>query len=215
MAVIVFLANRRDEGLENANATASIGSVAPHTPAAAPGSTVDDRTPLPVMSSPARWPTKHGATLGSLASEYPVVLVGTVVGTAPQERPDSAGTGEVYTLATVSVDRWISRAPAGFEKELVVVQHGGVWRGRAVLTYGGDAILRPGDQYLFFLRFPDGAMGYVGVPFGRFPVKGGSLGVVDDQFDELGAVKALRGLGLDEAVAQVRQTLGPNAAPAE
>ena len=81
-----------------------------------------------------------------------------------------------------------------------------------MLTCGGDAIMQPGEKYIFFLRPPDGAMGFVGVPFGRFPLERGTLGVVDEEFGDLGAVKALRGLGTDQAVARILQLLGPNAA---
>jgi hypothetical protein len=78
------------------------------------------------------------------------VVVGTVKDT--NSYTDSAKGGRVYTLTTVTVSEWVK---GGDGKEIVVRQLGGQ-RESKISRVSGDAILKPGEEVVLFLKKGDG-----------------------------------------------------------
>jgi hypothetical protein len=170
---------------------------------------------LEVIRTAARMPLAHGKSVETLTTEYPVVLFGQVEEITYREgAEDSSGTVDVYTLADVRVDRWVSPPEPGSEATLRVVQPGGVWQDEYLVVFESDEIMEEGDRYFFFLRRPvEGSFGYVGVAFGRFRADSGVLEPIAEFDESLGAVAELRGMTEDEAAVRVSRALEQQATP--
>ncbi len=180
----------------------STNSVGP-APTATATSVIHVGTELPILAA------KDLDTLvaANLASD-PVVLIGTILGTEVADVPIDEG-GERYTLATVKIDRWISKPVSGYESTLVVRQMGGTKDGVSIL-YEGEPLMATGDRFLFVLGGPfkvGSSAFFSGMPFGRFEIVSGNLRAVAARFADLGVTKEIAGMTEAQAASALAAVL--------